>query len=83
MVIAGTPLKSLEYLLETRVSTSGIGGGTLDIDPCLEDFFLTHVVFMPTKTLVTELNKQYPLSSDMVDVLRNVFKMSKILKIVS
>lgn len=62
MVIAGTPLKSLEYLLETRVSTSGLGGGSMDIDPCLEDFFLTHIVFMPTKTLVSELNKQYPLS---------------------
>ncbi|KAI5751356.1 hypothetical protein M8J77_006667 [Diaphorina citri] len=61
MVIAGTPLKSLEYLLETRVSTSGLGGGAMDIDPCLEDFFLTHIVFMPTKTLVAELNRQYPL----------------------
>uniref|UniRef100_A0A8D9DTX0 Rap guanine nucleotide exchange factor 4 n=2 Tax=Cacopsylla melanoneura TaxID=428564 RepID=A0A8D9DTX0_9HEMI len=63
MVIAGTPLKSLEYLLETRVSTGGLGGGTMDIDPCLEDFFLTHVVFMPTKTLVSELNKHFHMDS--------------------
>jgi len=55
MIIAGTPQKILEHLLEHRLSTMNVAGSRND--PCLDDFLLTHIVFMPTRTLVSELNK--------------------------
>lgn len=67
--MAGTPQKMLEHLLETRLDGRG-GGGSVggqdslpssSSDPFLEDFLLTHIVFMPTRQLVTELARQYPL----------------------
>ncbi|RZF45207.1 hypothetical protein LSTR_LSTR011104 [Laodelphax striatellus] len=61
LVVAGTPQKMLEHLLETRVMVGAASGGREPInDPCLDDFFLTHIVYMPTRQLVTELSKQYP-----------------------
>jgi hypothetical protein len=67
--MAGTPQKMLEHLLETRLDGRGgsgsVGGQdslpTSSSDPFLEDFLLTHIVFMPTHQLVTELSRQYPL----------------------
>lgn len=53
--MCGTPQKMLEHLLETRM---GIQVGPND--PFLDDFLLTHVVFMPIPVLVEELRKQYP-----------------------
>ncbi|KDR12164.1 Rap guanine nucleotide exchange factor 4, partial [Zootermopsis nevadensis] len=66
-VMAGTPQKMLEHLLETRLDGRG-GSGSVggqdslpsSSDPFLEDFLLTHIVFMPTHQLVTELARQYP-----------------------
>ncbi|KAJ9588304.1 hypothetical protein L9F63_018328, partial [Diploptera punctata] len=63
-VMAGTPQKMLEHLLETRLDGRGGGGSvggrdslpSISSDPFLEDFLLTHIVFMPTHQLVTELN---------------------------
>jgi len=55
MIIAGTPQKILEHLLEHRLSSTNVAGSRND--PCLDDFLLTHIVFMPTRTLVSELNK--------------------------
>jgi len=49
-VMSGTPAKMLEHLLETRLGQS-VGG----MDPFLDDFLLTHIVFMPVVQLVDEL----------------------------
>lgn len=62
--MAGTPQKMLEHLLETRLD--GRIGQTREegpSDPFLDDFLLTHIVFMPTHQLVTELARQYPFQS--------------------
>ncbi|ENN75507.1 hypothetical protein YQE_08056, partial [Dendroctonus ponderosae] len=62
-VMAGTPQKMLEHLLETRLDGRGtMGGGDNFIiataqDPFLDDFLLTHIVFLPTHQLVEELDK--------------------------
>ena len=58
--MAGTPQKMLDYLLETRVGCGSISARETIHDPCLDDFLLTHIVFMPTRQLVTELARQYP-----------------------
>lgn len=60
MVMAGTPQKMLDYLLETRVGCGSVSARETIHDPCLDDFLLTHIVFMPTRQLVTELARQYP-----------------------
>lgn len=59
--MAGTPQKMLEHLLETRLdgrcssSRDSISTTLSSSDPFLEDFLLTHIVFMPTRKLVAEL----------------------------
>ena len=54
--MAGTPEKMLEHLLETQMDK------TDDIsDSFLEDFLLTHVIFMPSNHLCPTLMAQYPL----------------------
>lgn len=50
-VMSGTPSKMLEHLLETR-----LGGQVGPNDPFLDDFLLTHIIFMPVLTLIEELN---------------------------
>ncbi|XP_067633068.1 rap guanine nucleotide exchange factor 4 isoform X1 [Eurosta solidaginis] len=49
-VMSGTPSKMLEHLLETRLGSQVSG-----LDPFLDDFLLTHIVFMPVVQLVDEL----------------------------
>ncbi|XP_037046134.1 rap guanine nucleotide exchange factor 4 isoform X2 [Bradysia coprophila] len=49
-VMSGTPQKMLEHLLETR-----LGGQVGPNDPFLDDFLLTHIVFMPVPMLIDEL----------------------------
>ncbi|XP_055319699.1 rap guanine nucleotide exchange factor 4 isoform X3 [Sitodiplosis mosellana] len=49
-VMSGTPQKMLEHLLETR-----LGGQVGPNDPFLDDFILTHIVFMPVQILINEL----------------------------
>ncbi|GBN82926.1 Rap guanine nucleotide exchange factor 4, partial [Araneus ventricosus] len=56
MVMAGTPQKMLEHLLETRIDQRNDDA----TDTFLEDFLLTHVIFMPSHQLCPELMKQYP-----------------------
>lgn len=51
-VMSGTPSKMLEHLLETRLGAQMVVSG---IDPFLDDFLLTHIVFMPVVQLVDEL----------------------------
>ncbi|XP_055606465.1 rap guanine nucleotide exchange factor 4 isoform X3 [Uranotaenia lowii] len=53
-VMSGTPQKMLEHLLETRLS-----GQMGPNDPFLDDFLLTHIVFMPTPILIDELASHY------------------------
>lgn len=48
--MSGTPSKMLEHLLETR-----LGGQVGPNDPFLDDFLLTHIVFMPVPQLVDDL----------------------------
>lgn len=61
-VMAGTPQKMLEHLLETRLDGRAGFSGRDDLiptnhDPFLDDFLLTHIVFMPTHQLIVELAK--------------------------
>jgi hypothetical protein len=46
--MSGTPSKMLEHLLDTRLN---VQVGPND-DPFLDDFLLTHIVFMPIAQLV-------------------------------
>lgn len=61
--MAGTPQKMLEHLLETRLDGRGAAGGGDNFiiataqDPFLDDFLLTHIIFLPTHQLVEELDK--------------------------
>lgn len=59
-VMAGTPEKMLEHLLETRLDGRGREDRSTVSDPFLDDFLLTHIIFMPTSRLIVELSKQYP-----------------------
>ncbi|CAH1788290.1 unnamed protein product [Owenia fusiformis] len=54
-VMAGTPDKMLEHLLETRIDQR-----SEDLtDTFMEDFLLTHVIFMPTNHLCPTLMAHY------------------------
>ncbi|XP_069942106.1 rap guanine nucleotide exchange factor 4, partial [Cherax quadricarinatus] len=71
-VMAGTPQKMLEHLLETRLDgrRGSVGLEMADLplrrydlattDLFLDDFLLTHIVFMPYPHLTQELLRQYP-----------------------
>ncbi|XP_015785676.1 LOW QUALITY PROTEIN: rap guanine nucleotide exchange factor 4-like [Tetranychus urticae] len=79
MVLAGTPEKMLEHLLETRIDVTSPpeiacalpssvqlrGGGPLEliysVDTFLEDFVLTHIVFLKTDALCVYLLKHYKI----------------------
>ncbi|XP_017467796.1 PREDICTED: rap guanine nucleotide exchange factor 4 isoform X2 [Rhagoletis zephyria] len=58
-VMSGTPSKMLEHLLETR-----LGGQVSGLDPFLDDFLLTHIVFMPVVQLVDELANYFHCDSN-------------------
>lgn len=64
-VMSGTPQKMLEHLLETRLS-----GQVGPNDPFLDDFILTHIVFMPVQLLINELANLYPLQNDLINYYR-------------
>jgi Rap guanine nucleotide exchange factor 4 len=72
-VMAGTAQKMLEHLLETRLDGRGtMGGGdnfivTSAQDPFLDDFLLTHIVFIPTHQLAAELDTYYRIDSSNQD----------------
>lgn len=61
--MAGTPQKMVEHLLETRLEgRNSFGGGekfsvVAGQDPFLDDFLLTHIVFIPTHQLVEQLDR--------------------------
>jgi Rap guanine nucleotide exchange factor 4 len=58
--MSGTPSKMLEHLLDTRL---GVQMGPND-DSFLDDFLLTHIVFMPVAQLVDELASHYHNDTD-------------------
>lgn len=57
--MSGTPQKMLEHLLETR-----LGGQVGPNDPFLDDFLLTHIVFMPVAQLIDELANNFHCDFD-------------------
>ncbi|XP_053373396.1 rap guanine nucleotide exchange factor 4-like isoform X2 [Mercenaria mercenaria] len=58
-VMAGTPEKMLEHLLESRLDNKN----ETEIDGFLEDFLLTHVIFMPCNHLCPVLLSHYHSST--------------------
>lgn len=63
-VMSGTPQKMLEHLLETR-----LGGQVGPNDPFLDDFILTHIVFMPVQLLINELANLYPFQNGLQRII--------------
>uniref|UniRef100_A0A4W3JWS6 Rap guanine nucleotide exchange factor like 1 n=1 Tax=Callorhinchus milii TaxID=7868 RepID=A0A4W3JWS6_CALMI len=57
--LSDTPENIVKYLLEGLVETSN----QAETETILDDFLLTHSVFMPTDMLLQVLHKQYPLAS--------------------
>ncbi|KZS09472.1 Exchange protein directly activated by cAMP [Daphnia magna] len=74
-VMAGMPQKMLEHLLETRLDARHLSVRDEDIirpyssatDMFLDDFLLTHIMFMPTHQLITELMRNYRIESPTQD----------------
>lgn len=71
--MAGSPAKMLEHLLETRLdgrdrssvdSTGRRSSAAGDSDSFLEEFLMTHIIFMPIHQLLTELTRQYPFHTE-------------------
>lgn len=56
VVMACTPARMVEHLLDSRLDSGSI-------DPALDDFLLTHVIFITTRHLVQELKKHYNMDS--------------------
>lgn len=67
--MAGVPEKILEYLMETRIE-----GNMDEVDTLLEDFLLTHVIFMPIPKLCKSLLNQYPLPSIIHESNKEIIK---------
>ena len=57
--MAGSPEKMLEHILETRIDSKQD-----EADTFLEDFLLTHIVFMSSKLLCPALLTQYPFENN-------------------
>ncbi|GMT17708.1 hypothetical protein PFISCL1PPCAC_9005, partial [Pristionchus fissidentatus] len=56
-VMAGLAEKMLEYLLETRIDAQE--EDVTSVNPTLQDFLLTHPIYMPTNILCHSLKKYY------------------------
>lgn len=61
--MAGLPEKMIEYVLETRVDAQT---ELLGLDTFLEDFILTHIIFMPSNILCNYLKNYYAKRGEMV-----------------
>ncbi|KAE9552756.1 hypothetical protein FO519_004018 [Halicephalobus sp. NKZ332] len=55
-VMAGLPEKMMEYVLETRIDAQS---DELALDLFLEDFILTHIIYMPSNVLCNYLKNYY------------------------
>ncbi|CAD5221809.1 unnamed protein product [Bursaphelenchus xylophilus] len=60
-VMAGLPEKMIEYVLETRIDALTSNGA---LDTFLEDFILTHIIFMPSNILCNYLKNYYATRGD-------------------
>ncbi|XP_039602793.1 rap guanine nucleotide exchange factor 3 isoform X1 [Polypterus senegalus] len=83
-VMSGTPEKILEHLLETvRVDT----GYNEPADSCVNDFLLTHSVFMPTAHLCNALFHHYQAEhtegSELEKAAYSLNKKQKVIRLVS
>lgn len=54
--MAGLPEKMIEYVLETRIDAQT---DDLTIDTFLEDFILTHKIYVPSNVLCNYLKNYY------------------------
>lgn len=72
--MSGTPQKMLEHLLETR-----LGGQVGPNDPFLDDFLLTHIVFMPVPMLIDDLANLYPFQINIFISVSSARRYSKII----
>lgn len=64
--MAGSPEKMLEYLLETRIDSHSDESVP---DTFLEDFLLTHLIFMPTNILCNSLMVYYQQGCSVISEL--------------
>uniref|UniRef100_A0AC34FE14 Rap guanine nucleotide exchange factor 4 n=1 Tax=Panagrolaimus sp. ES5 TaxID=591445 RepID=A0AC34FE14_9BILA len=55
-VMAGLPEKMIEYVLETRIDAQT---DDIALDTFLEDFILTHIIYMPSNILCNYLKNYY------------------------
>jgi len=55
-VMAGLPEKMIEYVLETRIDAQS---DEVALDIFLEDFILTHIIYMPSNVLCNYLKNYY------------------------
>ena len=91
--MAGMPQKMLEHLLETRLDARHLSARDEDIirpyssatDMFLDDFLLTHIMFMPTHQLITELMRKYPFctyqyKTSSIDYITYTYSIANILK---
>ncbi|XP_024081578.1 rap guanine nucleotide exchange factor 4, partial [Cimex lectularius] len=62
VVMACTAMRMVEHLLDSRLDTN-----TAAHDPALDDFLLTHVLFISTRHLVQELRKHYTMDTPLHD----------------
>lgn len=63
-VVAGVPEKMIEYVLETRIDAQT---DLSCLDPFLEDFILTHILFMPSNVLCNYLKNYYEHRGDQLE----------------
>ncbi|KAI6235374.1 Rap guanine nucleotide exchange factor 1 [Aphelenchoides besseyi] len=61
-VMAGLPEKMVEYVLETRIDAQT---DELSLDTFLEDFILTHIIYMPSNVLCNYLKNYYEKRGNM------------------
>ncbi|CAG7720641.1 unnamed protein product [Allacma fusca] len=78
-VMSGTGPKMLEHLLETRLDgrdksltmnqdgEKGSMSSNMECDSFLDDFLLTHIIFMPIHQLLTELTRHCRIESSVQD----------------
>lgn len=61
--MAGLPEKMIEYVLETRIDAQS---DEVALDIFLEDFILTHIIYMPSNLLCNYLKNYYTRRGTMV-----------------
>jgi hypothetical protein len=62
--MSGAPEKCLEYILETRIDAQS---DDHLLDTFLEDFILTHIIYIPANLMCNYLKNYYAKRGDMVN----------------